>query len=194
MKERWGGDAGARKPVRPNLWAARIILHNTCIAFLALGPVSIYREALAAVSRDTRGVSGLLQHVRGMLLQRWLLTLIFFRRHDAHFIISRSIGYERFLPRVGAPKGKSILTHLQKQAVGDCQTLKLLTRQLFMNMTKCIEFGGLDLRCHIGYFRSCLANIAPGRPASNSSSHKLWHRRFYQLTKSSPAWWPPINP
>ena len=58
MKERWGGDAGARKSVRPNLWAARIILHNTCIAFLALGPVSIYREALAAVSRDTRGVSG----------------------------------------------------------------------------------------------------------------------------------------
>lgn len=137
-----------------------------------------------------------------MLLQRRLLTLIFFRRHAAHFSISRSIGYERFFPRVGAPKGKSILTHLQKQAVSDCQTPKLLTRQTFMNITTCIDLKELDCSIISAAFEGALpyccelheASLAPGRPASNSPSHKLWHRRFHQLTKSSPAWWPPIDP
>jgi hypothetical protein len=147
----------------------------------------------------------LLQHVRSMLLQRWLLTLIFFRRHAAHFSISRSIGYERFFPRAGASKGKSILTHLQKQAVRDCQTPKLLMRQIFMIITTCIDLreldcsvisavfeGALPYRCEL--HEASLANIASGRPALNSPSHKLWPRRFHQLTKSSPAWWPPIDP
>jgi hypothetical protein len=134
-----------------------------------------------------------------MLLQKWLLTLIFFRRHAAHFSISRSTGYERFFPRASATKGKSILTHLQKQAVSDCQTPKLLTRQIFMDITTCIDLkeldcsvisavfeGALPYRCEL--HEASLANIPSDRPALNSPSHKLWPRRFHQLTKSSPAW------
>ena len=111
-------------------------------------------------------------------------TLIFFRRHAAHFSISRSIGYERFFPRGIAPKGKSILTHLQKQAVSDCRTPKLLTRQIFMNITTCIDLKELDCSVISAVFESALpyccelheaslANIATGRPASNSPSHTL---------------------
>jgi hypothetical protein len=82
---------------------------------------------------------------RHALTEVWLLTLIFFRRHAAHFSISRSIGYERFFPRAGPSKGKSILTHLQKQAVRDCQTPKPLMRQIFMIITTCIDLKELEL-------------------------------------------------
>jgi hypothetical protein len=92
-----------------------------------------------------------------MLLQRWLPTLIFFRRQAAHFSISLSFGYERFFPRVGASKGKSILTHLQKQAVSDCPTPKLFIRQIFMNITTCIDLRELDCSVKWAIFEEALS-------------------------------------
>jgi hypothetical protein len=71
-------------------------------------------------------------------------------------------------------------------------TTRIDLKELDYSVISDVFEGALPYHCEL--HEASLANIAPARPAPNSPSHKLWPRRFHQLTKPSLAWWPPIDP